>query len=109
MLTPTGRPSHEPAIDWCRAPRPGSGQCTPGPRPIDFLWSQGPYPAADSSYVSCEKPEASGADYCVPGGTWTGLCSTESLATTMKRFDGPLVFQQGVPRIEGCEALTAEP
>jgi hypothetical protein len=73
------------------------------PRPIDFIWSQGPYPAADSSYVSCGKPEAAGADYCVPDGTWTGLCSTESLRTTMKRFDGPLVFQQGVPRIEGCE------
>jgi hypothetical protein len=81
-----------------------AGSASQTPRPIDFIWTRGPSPAPDTSYVSCEQPEAAGVDYCVPAGSWTGLCSKERLRPTFERFDGPLVFQQGVPRIEGCGA-----
>ncbi|MFP2905924.1 hypothetical protein ACLESD_12870 [Pyxidicoccus sp. 3LFB2] len=77
-----------------------AGAGTPPARPIDLIYSEGKYPSGDASYVPCDgRP----VDYCVPEGVWVGLCSTKTAPEALARFEGPLLFKDGVPRIQGCE------
>ncbi|AKQ70640.1 hypothetical protein A176_007552 [Myxococcus hansupus] len=70
---------------------------------IDFLYSVSPYPAPEAKYVACDTPEAQAADHCVVGGTWVGLCSKSATPDDFSRMEGPLVFTDGIPRIQGCD------
>jgi hypothetical protein len=72
-------------------------------RPMDLIYTVGPYPQSSSTYVACDAPAASTVDFCVAGGTWVGLCSKKETPLALTRVEGPLVFTDGRPHIEGCE------
>jgi hypothetical protein len=82
-----------------------AGGAAQSARPIDFIYTVGPYPDRGPSYVACEGLASGTADYCVPDGTWLGLCSHSQKKTpdALTRVEGPLVFQDAIPRIQGCE------
>ncbi|MCY1017722.1 hypothetical protein [Pyxidicoccus sp. MSG2] len=72
-------------------------------RPIDFIYSVGPYPDTGLAYVGCDALPSARVDYCVPDGTWLGLCSRKKPPDVLTRVEGPLVFKDAIPRIQGCE------
>ncbi|QSQ21878.1 hypothetical protein JY651_43150 [Pyxidicoccus parkwayensis] len=74
-----------------------------GPRTIDFIYTVGPYVNSTATYVACAAPGAGTVDYCVVGGAWVGLCSKKETPLALARVEGPLVFSNRLPRIEGCE------
>lgn len=78
----------------------------PAPTPsIDLLYSVGPYPQPESKYVACDTPEAKTVDHCLMGGNWMGWCAKSATPRDFKRVEGPLVFTDGVPRIQGCDEV----
>ncbi len=70
---------------------------------IDFLYAVSPYPGPDAKYVACDTPEAGAVDHCVEGGTWVGWCAKSAAPKDFTLMEGPLVFTEGVARIQGCD------
>lgn len=80
-----------------------AGGAAQSARPIDFIYSQEGYPDTGLAYVGCDALPSAKVDYCVPDGTWLGLCSRNKPPDVLTRVEGPLVFKDAIPGIQGCE------